>query len=232
MSQYNYIDNIQNIADYILNNEHNFSNKIINFTNHNFINESNYLNDSLNDTYNDSQSDNDSQTDTNTDNDSDDNSQTQTDSYNSISNIPSDDIVKIMKINYSYPDQSDPYFQHKIYKKREYYYHKIPSRSVLTDYQDIKKFRDMACGGNFRLRSQQSLLSNFINPDTPCRGVLIYHGVGTGKCVHPQTKIDILSNDIWQTIEIANLWNHSGNFTVDHEDGHWQTPSNKCLILI
>lgn len=96
-------------------------------------------------------------------------------------NVSEDDLVKIMKINYSYPDQSDPHFQNKIYKKREFYYNKIPPRAILTDYQDIKKFRDMACGGNFRLRSQQSLLANFMNPDTPFRGMLIYHGVGTGK---------------------------------------------------
>ena len=96
-------------------------------------------------------------------------------------NISDDDLVNIMKINYSYPEQSDLNFQKKIYKKREFYYNKIPSRKILTDYQDIKKFRDMACGGNFRLRSQQSLLANFINPVTPFRGILIYHGVGTGK---------------------------------------------------
>ena len=96
-------------------------------------------------------------------------------------NVSDDNLKKIMKINYSYPDQSDPHFQKKIYKKREFYYNKIPPRAVLTDYQDIKKFRDMACGGNFRLRSQQSLLANFMNPDTPFRGMLIYHGVGTGK---------------------------------------------------
>ena len=98
-----------------------------------------------------------------------------------INNIPADDLKKIMKINYAYPEQSDPHFQQKIYKKREFYYHKIPSRTLLSDYQDIKKFRDLACGGSFRLRSQQSLLANFMSPDTPFRGILIYHGVGTGK---------------------------------------------------
>ena len=110
-----------------------------------------------------------------------------------IKPIAFDDLKNIMKINYSYPDHADPHFQSKIYKKREFYYHKIPAREILTEYADIKKFRDMACGGNFRLRSQQSLLSNFINPETPFRGLLIYHGTGTGKCVHPSTSI--LIND-------------------------------------
>ncbi len=104
-----------------------------------------------------------------------------TDSEPIIGSVAPDDLVNIMKINYSYPEQDDPHFQKKIYKKREFYYHKIAPRAVLTDYHDIKKFRDMACGGNFRLRSQQSLLANFMNPDTPFRGILIYHGVGTGK---------------------------------------------------
>jgi superfamily II DNA or RNA helicase len=116
-----------------------------------------------------------SNTESNTDTDTESNTDTDSD------NISYDDLKKIMKINYSYPEQSDPHFQRKMYKKREFYYHKIPPRDVIIDYQDIKKFRDTVCGGNFRLRSQQSLLANFLNPDTPFRGVLIYHGVGTGK---------------------------------------------------
>ena len=111
-----------------------------------------------------------------------------------INDVEYDDLKKIMKINYSYPDQTDPHFQKKIYKKREFYYHKIPPRHVLTEYQDIKKFRDMACGGNFRLRSQQSLLANFLNPDTPFRGLLIYHGVGTGKCLDPNSLISVYNH--------------------------------------
>ena len=120
-----------------------------------------------------------------------------------------------MKINYSYPEQSDLHFQEKLYKKREFYYHKIQPREILTEYADIKKFRDMACGGNFRLRSQQSLLSNFMNPDTPFRGLLIYHGTGTGKCVHPDTLISIENCKI----KISTLWlneyliNKNINFT-------------------
>lgn len=88
---------------------------------------------------------------------------------------------KEMKIDYSYPKLSDINFQNKIYNKREFYYHKIPYRNILTDYKDIKKLRDEKCGMNFELRTQQYLLSNFINPNTPFKGLLIYHGVGTGK---------------------------------------------------
>lgn len=174
--KYNYGNNIKNIAQSILNDM--------------TFNNSEEKNDTGSDLTTDLESDNNSVTESETTDEStniieqldSELKTTEIDSEDADSEvIPHDDFIKIMKINYSYPEQNDPHFQQKMYKKREFYYHKIPSRPVLTDYQDIKKFRDMACGGNFRLRSQQSLLSNFLNPDTPFRGVLIYHGVGTGK---------------------------------------------------
>jgi len=176
-----------------------------------------------------------SETDTETETDS------ESDTDSSINNIPPDDLIKIMKINYSYPDQNDRHFQQKLYKKREFYYHKIPQRQILSDYQDVKKFRDMACGGNFRLRSQQSLLSNFLNPDTPFRGVLIYHGVGTGKCVHPETLIDLYNypntNSCWLKVPIYCIWNDEYNnqspVRIDYEGGEWidlENSNNKYYV--
>lgn len=91
------------------------------------------------------------------------------------------DLMTSSKYNYTYPDPDDENFIDKIYKKREYYYHKIPYQKALKDYKDIKDYRDMVCGRDFALFSHQSFLSNFINPDTPYKGVLVFHGVGTGK---------------------------------------------------
>lgn len=92
------------------------------------------------------------------------------------------DLTEIIKINFSYPDPIDDDFQTQIYKKREYYYNKVPYREAISNYEDIKTYRDRECGGEkIQLQTQQSLLSNFINPDTPFNGVLVFHGVGTGK---------------------------------------------------
>ena len=93
------------------------------------------------------------------------------------SNITKD----IMKQNYTYPSPSDKDFLYKIYKKREFYYHKQADRPNLDNYNDIKEYRDNICSGSFSLSSHQSFLSNFINPDTPYKGVLVFHGTGTGK---------------------------------------------------
>lgn len=98
------------------------------------------------------------------------------------SNDEYDNLVNLMKLNYSYPDPDDKDFQSQIYKKREYYNNKLQSRSAIVDYQDVKSYRDKECGDEkFQLQSQQSLLSNFLNPDTPFTGLLAFHGTGTGK---------------------------------------------------
>ena len=91
------------------------------------------------------------------------------------------ELQKLIKKEYTYPELDDNDFQKKIYKKREFYYHKIPENEKLDSYQQIKDYRDKICGGKFNLYTHQSFLSNFINPNTPYKGLLIFHGVGTGK---------------------------------------------------
>ncbi len=91
------------------------------------------------------------------------------------------DLKQLIKKEYTYPELDDNDFQKKIYKKREFYYHKIPENKIRDTYEEIKDYRDQICGGKFQLYTHQSFLSNFINPNTPYKGLLIFHGVGTGK---------------------------------------------------
>ena len=44
--------------------------------------------------------------------------------------------------DYSYPDPEDKDFQEKIFKKREFYYHKIPNREKMKTYDEIQKYRE------------------------------------------------------------------------------------------
>ena len=90
-------------------------------------------------------------------------------------------LKELMNTTYSYPGTTDPDFQEKIYRKREFYYHKYPERPEIETYDQIKTYRDQVCAGQFKILSQQAFLGNFINPDTPYRGVLVMHGTGTGK---------------------------------------------------
>jgi hypothetical protein len=87
----------------------------------------------------------------------------------------------MMNTNYNYPEVDDEDLQYKIYKKREFYYHKIPERPDIKTYNEMKEYRDNICAGDISLFDYQSLLGNIINPDTPYKGMIVFHGLGTGK---------------------------------------------------
>ena len=90
-------------------------------------------------------------------------------------------IEEKMLEDYTYPSPSQGNFQEAIYVKRDFYIHFIPYREKLDKYDKIKEYRESKCRGDFRLSETQILLSNFINPNTPYTGLLIYHGTGVGK---------------------------------------------------
>lgn len=88
---------------------------------------------------------------------------------------------KLIK-DFSYPNPDDQDIQSKLFKKREFYYHQIKPRNKLNSYDEIKEYRDQNCkADSFKLREQQAILSNLINPDTPYKGLLMMHGTGVGK---------------------------------------------------
>ena len=61
----------------------------------------------------------------------------------------SNNIKKLMKLKYNYPDPADEQLQTKIYNKREFYYHRVPNRKILKDYEEVKEYRDEICGQKF-----------------------------------------------------------------------------------
>ena len=84
--------------------------------------------------------------------------------------------------DFSYPEVDDPDFLSKIFKKREFYYHRVPQRNKMNSYEDVKNYRSSNCKkGDIEAREQQAILPNFINPNTPYKGIILMHGVGSGK---------------------------------------------------
>jgi superfamily II DNA or RNA helicase len=52
----------------------------------------------------------------------------------------------------------------------------------MKDYEDVKNYRALNCKkGDIEPKEQQAILPNFINPNTPYKGVILMHGVGSGK---------------------------------------------------
>lgn len=135
----------------------------------------------------------------------------------------------LMKKSYAYPDPDHPHLQHEIYKKREFYGHRIPPRPNVDDYNDIKEYRDNICARHFTLHEHQAMISNFINPDTPYKGILIFHGLGTGKCVHKDSLVSINSKKVKS---IETIWDtyHTESIMIDSDGGQWSMPSKKMYV--
>jgi len=98
-------------------------------------------------------------------------------SSNSSISSNSNNINKVIP----YPEYGDPEFQNKIYSKREFYSNKIPTKSYIKDYSDVKKYREKICTLSVTPFEHQAFLSNYINPNTNYTGLLVMHGLGTGK---------------------------------------------------
>ena len=89
--------------------------------------------------------------------------------------------IKFSK-DFSYPEPEDQDLLSKIFKKREFYYYRVPQRDKMESYEDVQKYRAVNCPkGQIEPREQQAILPNLISPNTPYRGVILMHGVGSGK---------------------------------------------------
>ena len=72
-----------------------------------------------------------------------------------------------------YPDPRDPDFLDKVHAKQEFGMYHTES--------EIQTFQDK-CGSNrFEMAPHQLFLKNWMAPDTPYKGLLVFHGVGVGK---------------------------------------------------
>jgi hypothetical protein len=76
-----------------------------------------------------------------------------------------------------YPEITDEKFNEKLYLKKEFRDIEIKEKGHI----DKKK--------DFSLSEHQIFLRNYISPDTPYNGILVYHGVGSGKCLLKGTPI-------------------------------------------
>ena len=89
----------------------------------------------------------------------------------------------------SYPDINDKNFYRDITKKfKKYKIDHNPS------------FREVCYPRGYTLQEQQKLLGNYLNPDTPYKGVLIFHKIGSGKTC--------------TAIQIGEAWKHERKIMI------------------
>ena len=132
------------------------------------------------------------------------------------------------QMNYGYPNVNEPTLQSDIYKKREFYFYKYPERPNLSNYKEIENYRKRICEPSGGLLEHQSLLSNFINPDTPYRGILIFHGTGTGKCLYKDSLVLVNNN---KNLKISDLWRfYNTTITADEHGSEWSIPFTNITV--
>lgn len=80
--------------------------------------------------------------------------------------------------SYLYPTYDDPNFTAKITERKEFYdtrYEK-PSQD-----ETIEEVSNKLCNAEFELAPHQMFVRNFLSFQTPYNGLLLYHGLGSGK---------------------------------------------------
>lgn len=88
------------------------------------------------------------------------------------------EIKENTEYDYLYPLHDDPEFAAKITKRKEFYdtrYEKPPSS------ENIEEISDKLCNADFELAPHQMFVRNFLSFQTPYNGLLLYHGLGSGK---------------------------------------------------
>ena len=82
------------------------------------------------------------------------------------------------KFNFNiYPYPTDPKFNEKIFKKKEFYINKTKK---VDGTKKIETLMEEKCTG-FRLSENQKFLKTFMSTETPYNGILLFHGTGVGK---------------------------------------------------
>ena len=74
-----------------------------------------------------------------------------------------------------YTEITSTRFNEEIYLKREFRSNEIKEMDLEQNSKNNKKIKD------FELDPHQIFLKNYISPDTPYNGILIFHGTGVGK---------------------------------------------------
>ena len=114
----------------------------------------------------------------------------------------------------SYPSIEDPDFSYEIARKKEFNDIKLPPIEPVPKEQGIPLL-------------SQELQSRFFSPHTDFTSGLLFHGMGTGKCVLPGTRVPTSIG----TIPVEKLWEtRYSKFSFDDGDGTWSEPSFEIFV--
>ena len=74
-----------------------------------------------------------------------------------------------------YPDVDDKDFYDNIFAKKEF------NKTAYSSSYRTKKTEELCTKGEFKMQNHQEFIRNFISPESPYNGALLFHGTGVGK---------------------------------------------------
>ena len=91
------------------------------------------------------------------------------------------DLERNDSLKFLYPVLDDKNFNIRIASKKEFYDNKYEEKTQ-SQFQNIKEISQMICENTeFELEPHQMFVRNFLSFQTPYNGLLLFHGLGTGK---------------------------------------------------
>lgn len=144
-------------------------------------------------------------------------------------NIDDDDLDQRDLDFMYYPDIESPNFYQHLWSKQEFMENKSPPQEYFEDPEKKKKLlKDICTPDVLKLKNHQVFLRNYLSPETPYNGLLVFHGVGTGKCVLPDTEVYVNGC----LVRIEDLWSKfkSNKVKIDDDQGEWSLPRQELKI--
>ena len=80
------------------------------------------------------------------------------------------------EFEYLYPNLNDPKFNIKIAEKQEFFDTRYDGTI-----KNVEEYAEKMCNAQFELAPHQAFVRNFMSFQTPYNGLLLYHGLGSGK---------------------------------------------------
>lgn len=102
----------------------------------------------------------------------------------------------------TYPEVTDPEFAKKIFYKKEFHKNKYLPIDTSKSFVQLSQ-EECSQPQGFRLTPNQIFLKNYMSTRTPYRNVLLFHGVGVGKCHAKDTNIFLYNGEIKKVQDVT-----------------------------
>lgn len=123
-------------------------------------------------------------------------------------------------------------------EKNEYQILNPYSDSFEQSIYDKKEFRELELKRDEKspesrgqLFDRQKIIARFLSSYTPYESLLVFHTMGSGKCLHPKTDIKVFNRGEIENYNISNLWKKYNNGFIEfYQGGFWTEPSELLYV--